>query len=253
MERAAIAAEIHDGLLPYLYAAAAKLSAIQRAHRDVAPDVGRDDDRCSEQLADAAEWIDRSREVARELMNGITYPPLALTDPLSAAKAFLDQFTGQSTGSGTAPSSDPPSSPLIHWRWTGNRSPLAGRLDEPSAIAIYRLTTEFVRNAAKHADAETIVISAVIDDELATVRIEDDGCGFDPEQLDSSTPHGLTLASHRAEAGGVEIQLESHQASQGQQPSGTQITLQTRLPGNAESQQHPSSDHPTQAQQQASQ
>lgn len=215
-ERSAIAAEIHDGLLPFLYAAAAKLAAIRRSTT-----VNSADSTLDERLADAAEWVDQSREIARTLMNGITYPPQALADPLAAAQAFVTQF-------GDFSEAVPPQ---VCWQWGDGPSPLANRLPSETAIAIYRLTTESVRNALRHASARRVQISAEFSKGVATVQIQDDGCGFHVDRVDFSSSHGLALSRRRAELAGIDMQLESSVASDRESYSdaipGTQVTLRT--------------------------
>ncbi len=213
-ERAAIAADIHDGLLPYLYAAAAQIAALRRS-----------DEQLHERLSDAAQWIDQSREVARALMNGITYPPLALADPLAAAKAFVEQVAMASEGGITGHKA----APLVHWGWDDDRSPLAGQLPPTSAVAIYRLTCEFVRNSLRHAQAEHIEVSGSILEDAAVVCIQDDGVGFHPSDVDTSSSHGLALARRRAVAGNIELQIESSRKTEGASSRGTQVTLRTAL------------------------
>ncbi len=186
-ERGEVAAEIHDVLLPYLYAAAAKLSSVRQLLR---AENEPPKERLDERLADVADWIDQSRDVARTLMNGITHPPLALADPLAAAKAFLDQFA-HIAGDGLARVNEAVD---VNWSWDGMNSPLADRLAPPTAIATYRLTIEFTRNALRHANASHIEVSAEIVGETAIVRITDDGCGFDPQGVDTTASHGLALA-----------------------------------------------------------
>lgn len=237
-ERSAIAAEIHDGLLPYLYAAAAKLSAIRRSSHTLSPGNTLD-----ERLADAAEWIDRSREIARALMNEITYPPQALADPLVAAQGFLNQFADPSTDLSAGERS-----PVICWQWGDGPSPLADQLSGMAAIAVYRLTTEFVRNALRHAGADRIEISASFASGVATIQIRDDGCGFPQSEVDFTSSHGLALARRRAEAAGIEMQLESSDhTSDPASPTGTRVTLRTTsAPTNEphEQIQHPQQAHP---------
>lgn len=177
-------------------------------------------------------------------MNGITYPPQALADPLVAAKAFVEQFTEQFTEEPVEQSIDPANaagdrengSPRIDWQWGDGVSPLADRLPSTTAIAIYRLTTEFVRNALRHANATRIEVSAAFVDGVAVVKIHDDGCGFDPRQVDSSSPHGLALAHHRAAAAGVQLEMKSSRESAGPAMRGTRVMLRTALPPSATAQ-----------------
>lgn len=217
-ERAAIAAEIHDGLLPYLFAAAAKLASLSKAE-------GVEEGPFADGLADAARWVDESRQVARNLMQGISYPPMAVEAPLHAAADFLEDVLDLS--SMTSP-------PVILWPW--DRVSQSDNADRPTstaipalprevAIAIYRLTIEFVRNAVRHAGAQQIEVVFEQRAERATVQILDDGCGFDPQAVTTEHLHGLTLARYRAMAAGIEMEIESSPSPGADRATGTRITL----------------------------
>lgn len=169
-------------------------------------------------------------------MNGIAYPPQALADPLAAAQAFATQFADAADPPSVSPPTEPSGvmrSPEVCWQWGNGPSPLANRLPGAAAIAVFRLTTEFVRNALRHAGASRIEISAAFLDGVATVQIQDDGCGFQLSEVDQTTAHGLALSRLRAEAGGVEMQIdscdESHRISHPASPAGTRVTLRIAL------------------------
>jgi hypothetical protein len=219
-------------LLPYLYAAAAKLAAIERSESVVGSPL-------APRIADAGQWIDQSRDVARRLMNAITYPPLARENPLLAAKNFLDEILDLD---GSTPS------PTIDWQFGEPASagdsasdaqgqPIAenrlkmssGRLAEPTAIALYRLTTELVRNAVRHAHASKINISQHLTENAICITIKDDGCGFDPAAVASEHNHGLSLAYSRAVIGNVDLQIRSSAQPDSTIHHGTIATLTAPL------------------------
>ena len=220
-ERQQIASEIHDGLLPYLYATAAKLSQLRRG-----------DDELNQTLKDAADWVDRSRQIARDLMNSIAYPEAVRHDPLRAARDFLDEVlvqsgqavAGEQAGNLPADQSAPDyqevdlafveitSRPRIDWPCLQGDPPesaLAGHLDEPTSVAVYRIVGELVRNAVRHANATQITIQAEQTDRRVRIKVRDDGCGFDPNSLDETARHGLDWVHGRAEWVGWELRIDS--------------------------------------------
>jgi PAS domain S-box-containing protein len=73
------------------------------------------------------------------------------------------------------------------------------------AAAAYRIASEAVMNAVKHADADVVSVVAVMDRERLTLVIEDDGGGFAVEPVGASTRgHGLVGMRERAvELGGT--------------------------------------------------
>ncbi|TWT94160.1 Nitrate/nitrite sensor protein NarX [Neorhodopirellula pilleata] len=197
--------------MPYLYATAAKLSQLRRR-----------DDELSATLKDAADWVDRSRQIARDLMNAISYPESAVRDPLRAAWEFIEEVlvrsglavSGESgiASAGEPGSSNDPAGPHIAWPCLVGDPPesiMAGRLDEPTGAAIYRIVTELVRNAVRHANANQIIVDAIQTDQGVRIEVRDDGSGFNPDALDKTTRHGLDWVRGRAEAVGWELQIES--------------------------------------------
>jgi signal transduction histidine kinase len=76
------------------------------------------------------------------------------------------------------------------------------RLPEEIRIAVYRVVQEALTNVGKHAAGATIV-SIVIErlDNVLHLTIEDDGCGFDPDQIPTqgelASAGGLGLAGMR--------------------------------------------------------
>ncbi|MGH3361170.1 MAG: sensor histidine kinase [Nocardioides sp.] len=64
--------------------------------------------------------------------------------------------------------------------------------------ALVRITREAVSNAIRHGRADNIGIGLVRDDGACRLVVHDDGCGFDPAELDGGTGYGLTSMRERA-------------------------------------------------------
>lgn len=190
-ERDRIAAEIHDGLLPYLFAAAAKLSALRRSSPEL-----------SESLADAAEWVDRCRDVARDVMSKISLPDEVIQDPLAAAKSFINSIV---IGSEDVQE--------VACNWSVD-SPLHGNLPPEVAAATYRIVCESVRNAVRHSGATRIEVSCSpepdsTDGRTLRVEIRDNGCGIDSSSDATPGKHGMSWMKMRAAAAGIEFRIKS--------------------------------------------
>jgi len=57
------------------------------------------------------------------------------------------------------------------------------QLDNESVIInLYRMIQEQFKNIVKHAHAKRIAVTLAARDNLLTLTIEDDGCGFDPRE-----------------------------------------------------------------------
>jgi signal transduction histidine kinase len=129
--------------------------------------------------------------------------------------------------------------PAIHWFAQKQLNPLGvgitfeGREEEkrlpgPIETAIFRVVQEAINNIAKHAQAENVVISYSQIDQLVSIEIEDDGKGFDIEELRTSTDRkrGLGLLGMKERINQLEgsFKLETAPAM------GTRITIGVALP-----------------------
>jgi signal transduction histidine kinase len=73
--------------------------------------------------------------------------------------------------------------------------------------AIYRLTQESVNNALKHGEPSIVRIEIREDEETVTVRVSDDGKGFDPELV--TERFGLVGMRERVDLVGGELEVHS--------------------------------------------
>ena len=100
--------------------------------------------------------------------------------------------------------------------------------DNRFAVHLFRIAQEAISNALKHGQAKTLVIALEIGDGLCSLRVSDDGIGFDPSS-NENRGMGLNIMRYRARVIGGKIEI------QGNFPSGTVITCaveegaQTRL------------------------
>jgi signal transduction histidine kinase len=89
---------------------------------------------------------------------------------------------------------------------------------------VFLIIREATRNALRHAGADTISISVRIAPNEVVATVEDDGVGFDPEQLTGSTS-GLASMRERTELLGGMMKLDSAPRR------GTRVELCVPLPG----------------------
>jgi signal transduction histidine kinase len=76
---------------------------------------------------------------------------------------------------------------------------------------LFRVTQEALTNTIKHASAKNVKIRLVYGGQNVSVRIEDDGCGFDINRVDSSNQQawGLIGMEERASLLGGKFILSS--------------------------------------------
>lgn len=80
------------------------------------------------------------------------------------------------------------------------------RLSRDTESAIYRLVQEALTNAAKHAQPRRVHVQVHQDADRVAVRVEDDGCGFDPASAHGG--FGLLGMRERAMLAGGHLSLE---------------------------------------------
>jgi two-component system, NarL family, sensor histidine kinase DevS len=97
------------------------------------------------------------------------------------------------------------------------------RLPEAVETTLYRLVQEALTNVVKHAQARNVSILLVRRDSTATAVIEDDGRGFDPEEL---TDDGLGLVGMRERVGLLDGRLSVESSPE----SGTTLVVEVPLP-----------------------
>ena len=179
-ERRRLRRDLHDGLGPTLAAVGLKLDLARERSTSDPTGLGP---LLDEIRSDVRSVIADVRRLARELR-----PPTL--DSLGLAGAIAQQASA--LGGGTGP-------------------PILVEIDEPlpvlpAAIEVvaYRIATEAMTNAVRHAGATSCTVRLVVDPDGLVVEVTDDGRGIDP---DSSTGVGLRSIDERAAEVGGEVDL----------------------------------------------
>ena len=170
-ERKRIAHELHDEMGPTLSAILINLRLF---------DELRDGDGAlSAKVAETERLLTGIIENVRELAYGL-HPPML--EHLGLAESLQWMIETYFSGGHL----------MVDYRHWG----AAVRLDPELELAIYRSAQEALTNVVKHARAQRVTVRLRISPSLVTLRVQDDGCGFDLPQ-DGDRTLGLGLASMR--------------------------------------------------------
>jgi PAS domain S-box-containing protein len=196
-ERRRIAADIHDDSIQVISAVDMRLQMLERQVESPEAAAAIAEIKDTVQLA-----IDRLRHLLFELR-----PPVLDREGLAPAlEIYLERMaseTGVAAELVDQASKEPP--------------------PELRAIA-FRIAQEALSNIRKHANASHVVLTLSGSDAGLTVRVTDDGVGFDGAQPDSAEPGhlGLSTMRERAELAGGSFVIES--------APGSGTTVEFRLP-----------------------
>lgn len=83
------------------------------------------------------------------------------------------------------------------------------RPDETRETMLFRILQELIHNAVKHAEASKITVHLDSDDQQFSLRVEDNGKGFDPEQARKTSGLGLKSVESRVRYLGGTVQFDS--------------------------------------------
>ncbi|MEP0365312.1 MAG: tetratricopeptide repeat protein [Cyclobacteriaceae bacterium] len=83
------------------------------------------------------------------------------------------------------------------------------RLSDLQEISIYRITQEWINNILKYSDADKVTVSLTQDEEEITLLIEDNGSGFDKNDLINGNGNGWKNMHSRANLIKGELELDT--------------------------------------------
>ncbi|MEE4193631.1 MAG: GAF domain-containing sensor histidine kinase, partial [Anaerolineae bacterium] len=199
-ERTRLSQEIHDGL--------AQLIGSLRMWAEDIQDAVKDGD--TESIQYNAEKIEQT---ARDAYASLREEMLELRDSSNSGKdllpvltEYLDRFQRQS-GIQTR---------LVIDRDISNMGALM--LSTPGEIQLLRIIQEAVTNVRRHANADHVIVSLARDNNWLKVSIQDNGIGFDYENI-AEDRLGLRIMRERAASIQGNIKVESSPGS------GTEITV----------------------------
>jgi len=184
-ERERLSAELHDNLAQTLSFTIVKVEQIKRLLARGSPGDGE-----LEQMKTA---LLGAYEQVRAALVGLSdppFPPGDFTRRLAACIEDARQFGDQCLELQVA---DPAALDLP-------------RLAQAQALHVVR---EALANARRHAAAQHVWVNVERAGDQALFRIEDDGCGFDPQAVLGSHHLGLRLMRARAERSGGSLTIES--------------------------------------------
>ncbi len=78
-------------------------------------------------------------------------------------------------------------------------------------LLAYQVAREALRNVVRHADASSVRVSLVRDADRIQLKVEDDGRGFQPRQVDETAHFGLSLMRERIELAGGALYITSQE------------------------------------------
>ncbi len=99
-------------------------------------------------------------------------------------------------------------------------------LDNPLAVHLFRIAQEAVSNATKHGHAKAVVVALESSDGIVSLRVSDDGIGFDPARS-ARRGMGLNIMRYRARMIGGTLEIQSNS------PSGTVVVCTIERAPNA--------------------
>ena len=188
MERQHIARELHDGVGQMLTALGLGLAAARDS-------LMHDPERSYKQLD---ELKNMGTQVLHELQGLVTGLRPSVLDDLGlvpAIRGLVQQFDARL---GTAVQLNVPGS--------------ARRIQPALETILFRITQEALTNVARHAQARQVIITLVFEVDSVDLRIQDDGCGFDPDTIIRSDPKqhwGLLGIEERVSLVGGQSQIHS--------------------------------------------
>ncbi len=181
-ERGHLARELHDELGSLL--TAAKLD-VARIKARIAADAGDLHARIEHLIETLNSGIALKRRIIEDLR------PSSLSNlGLVPALEILTREFGQRSGLNIIANLEP------------------AELDETIQLTVYRLVQESLTNIARYAEAKNVEISLLSYKDYILVTVHDDGRGFDPQAVQSSS-HGLQGMRHRVEASGGRLDIRS--------------------------------------------
>lgn len=91
---------------------------------------------------------------------------------------------------------------------------IQGNLSDEKALVLFRIAQEALSNIVKHSNAKEVHINLTQRDDLFSLSVEDDGVGFNPEEIDmvfssAKTHWGLRFMKERAQQVDGELTIES--------------------------------------------
>ena len=183
-ERLALAAGIHDEVLPPLY----KVHLLgQVVKHDFASGRLLDLETDVPELLQA---VDSADTAARDLVHDLRISRIGPGGLLETLKLAVQDAESRTSA-----------------RVDLQAEPIGGSSD--MHLLVYQLAREALSNAIKHSGAREITVKVSQDDQAIRLSVDDDGCGFDFRRIDHATHFGLQIMRERTELARGQIAIDS--------------------------------------------
>ncbi len=174
-ERIRIAKDLHDGVGQLLSAAKLNLSSLESKLKISEPDQ-------EIALKNALSLVDDSVKEVRTVSHNMMPNTLLKLGLASAVKEFITKIQGMPNLK-------------VNLEIVG----LDNRLEQEKETVLYRVIQEIVANIIKHARASELTLQLIKDEKELTIIIEDNGVGFDTNEINSFEGIGLKNIISRIE------------------------------------------------------
>jgi PAS domain S-box-containing protein len=201
-ERKRLSFDLHDDVCQELVGIAIMVESLQRQLQPVPPAAAASLEHIVRYLYDLVEYL---RRLARDLR------PMLLHD-LGLEHCLRSLVEGMSPGSTHV---------------VTRLQTMIPRFSEDSELAVYRIAQEALANAARHAAADSIVLTLGTADGVLRLEVRDDGRGFVLQDRQHSEALGLASMQERALALGGRLEVWSEPGK------GTAVRLEFPLPSHA--------------------
>jgi signal transduction histidine kinase len=185
-ERLRISRDLHDGIIQSIYAVSLSLEEV--------PDLLEEDKAAALDRVDRA--IDRLHTTIADIRTFIVgLGPESDSGLAGALRSMANEMLG---GSDIELDID-----------VDGANAVDGRLPPEAAHELSQIAREAVSNVARHSRARHALLALAVEGDTATLRVEDDGIGFDPTRPLGSGHFGLANLRDRAAAIAGSLVLES--------------------------------------------
>ncbi len=192
-EREHLAAELHDSLAQTLAFLNLKTGVLESQLRDSAGAAGDPAARVASELATMAAAISTAYAQVRAALTGLQRPPAPPNDLAGALDQIVAEFRATAGMDIELVIADPRA--------------LAIPGDAQSQVK--HILREALTNTRRHAQARHVQVSVTWRGGRAHFAVTDDGCGFDPQRVDTRQHMGLAIMRRRAASAGGQLQVES--------------------------------------------
>jgi signal transduction histidine kinase len=182
-ERASLARELHDDI-------GQTLTALKLALASLAQQLDPDGRRT---IGAATRTIDEAIQKTRNVCT-MLHPPVLDQLGIIASIEWLTREFRERTG--------------LPCAFRSTTEEPAG-LGQEQKLALFRITQEALTNAARHAQADSVLVTAYQQSGTLVIEIQDTGTGFNPGTAERSNTFGLPGMQERARLIGAGLELDS--------------------------------------------